>query len=683
MDVSTIRRRTPYYAQKARHLVGQMTLAEKVGLMSGHHSVAAVLLDAIRGHYNHRPIAAGGCRRRGIPPLLFCDGSRGVVSGHATCFPVAIQRGASFDVELEERVGQAIGREVRALGGNFFGGVCVNLLRHPAGGRSQETYGEDPFHVGQMGAAVTRGVQRHNVIACVKHYALNNQEESRLFLDVDCDERALREVYLPHFKACLDAGAAAVMSAYNTFRGEHLSESRHLLRTILKGEWGFQGFVISDFVWGVRDTVRAALGGLDVEMCNTRYYGRRLIEAVKRGEVPEGVVDEAAERIVGTLLLFAEARDPELYSASLVASPEHVALAREVAERSMVLLKNDSGVLPFRRETLRRVAVIGPLGDTANIGDRGSSQVHPPYVVTPLEGLRRALAGEAEVAFADGRDLGAARRLATSADAVVLVVGYTHWDEGEYIPVGPVSVGRDRDDLGLRAADEALIRAMAPLNPRTAVVLIGGSAILMESWKDAAPAILYAFYPGMEGGAALARVLLGEVNPGGKLPFTIPADPRHLPPFDKHAARATYDAYHGYTRLDRDGHTPAFAFGFGLSYTTFRLADSQFVARDGRVTATVRLTNTGPVTGDEVVQLYVGLRHSAVERPRRLLRGFTRISLTPGETRTVTLSCAADELRWYNPEAGAWELEAMPYELFIGTSSRDEDLLEGSVVLST
>jgi beta-glucosidase len=239
------------YTERAKQLVAQMNLREKVALMSGDYWFLPLILDdLILRHYNRTPIGAGGNRRLQIPQLRFCDGPRGVVSGNSTCFPVSMQRGASFDVELEERVGEAIGREVRAQGGNYFGGVCVNLLRHPAGGRAQETFGEDPFHVGQMGAALVRGVQTHNVIACVKHYALNNQENTRFKVDVTCDERTLREVYLPHFRDCLDAGAGSVMGAYNKFRGEHLCQNEYLLKTVLKGEWAFYGFVISDFVWG-------------------------------------------------------------------------------------------------------------------------------------------------------------------------------------------------------------------------------------------------------------------------------------------------------------------------------------------------------------------------------------------------------------------------------------------------
>lgn len=679
-DRHTRKAEQEYFARKASEIVAQMRLAEKVALMSGDRGLTLQAIDMLfYRHYNREPYSAGGNKRLGVPPLKFSDGPRGVVTGHATCFPVAMQRGASFDVDLERRVGEAIGKEIRALGGNYFGGVCINLLRHPAGGRGQETYGEDSFHVGHMGAALVQGVQKHNVIACVKHYALNNQENARFKIDVTCDERTLREVYLPHFKACIDAGAGSVMSAYNKFRGEYLGHNAYLLRTVLKEEWAFDGFVISDFVWGIRDTVKAATAGLDVEMPNTKFYGQRLVKAVERGDVSEAAIDDAAQRIVRTLLRFAQAADPQShYPKTLVACEEHIALAREVAEKSMVLLKNEASTLPFDKKVVKTVALIGKLGATANIGDHGSSRVHPPFVVTPLAGLKKVLGPSVQVLYHNGKKLDEAKKVAAAADAVVCVVGYTHHDEGEYM--GPGSAG-DRDQLGLHAKDVDLIKAVAPANKHTVVVLIGSSAILMEEWKASVPAIVHAFYPGMEGGTAIARVLFGEVNPGGKLPFSIPTDIHHLPAFDKNADHVEYDRYHGYTRLEKEGNRPAFAFGYGLSYTTFSQANAMFAVQGDLIEAAVDVTNTGERSGDQVLQLYVGFENSLVDRPRKLLCGFQRVSLQPGETKRVVLTCPVERLRWYNEASSSWELEAMEYQAFIGCSSQEEDLLQGAFSL--
>ena len=354
-----------------------------------------------------------------------------------------------------------------------------------------------------------------------------------------------------------------------------------------------------------------------------------------------------------------------------------MSLARQASEASMVLLKNEGPVLPLDRARVKTIAVIGALGDTANTGDHGSSLVHPPYVVTPVEGIRQLLGGSVQVRFSDGKRLDEASKLAAEAGALILVVGYTHRDEGEYIEYGPISWGGDRRDLRLHDRDVALIQALAPLNRNTIVVLMGGSAIMMEEWKGSVPAILHAFYPGMEGGTALARVLFGEVNPSGKLPFSIPTNEGHLPAFDRTAERVEYDLYHGYTKLEKEGNEPAFAFGFGLSYTTFALSDPRFAARDGQLLATVRVTNSGDRFGAEVIQLYVGFDNSAVDRPRKLLRGFKKVTLAPGEAREVEIACPVDSLRWYNPETRAWELEQMVYQAYIGTSSQSSSLLEG------
>ena len=397
---------------QARALLAQMTLAEKIKQMSGDRSFLFGGIKMARA-YNAEPVPAGENRRLGIPGIRFTDGPRGVVMYHSTCFPVAMARGASWDVELEARIGDAIGVEARAQGANYFGGVCINLLRHPGWGRAQETYGEDPHHLGEMGAALVRGVQRH-IMACIKHYACNSIERSRFKVNVVVDERTLHEVYLPHFRRCVEAGAASVMSAYNKVNGEYCSHNRRLLTGILRDEWGFDGFVLSDFVFAVRDAKAAALAGLDVEMPFPRHYGRRLARLVRTGEVPEAVVDAAVLRILRQKLRFSRIGEPGRYTQDVVAGPAHRALAREAAEQSAVLLKNDplagQPLLPIGPE-VRRIALLGRLAAVPNIGDEGSSAVHPPQVVTPLEGLRRRSPGP-EIVYVDGGNLAQAAEAA-------------------------------------------------------------------------------------------------------------------------------------------------------------------------------------------------------------------------------------------------------------------------------
>jgi beta-glucosidase len=653
-------------------LLRELSLEEKVPMLSGHGFFAQIAKDG--GRYCARLYQIGaGNERLGIPPLLFMDGPRGIAMGSSTCFPVSMARGASFDVELERRIGDAIGRELRAHGGNLFGGVCINLLRHPAWGRAQETYGEDPFLLGEMGAALVRGVQRHNVVATVKHYACNSIENARFQVDVTIDERALREVYLPHFEKCIDAGAGAVMSAYNRVNGSHCGHSRELLTRILKEDWGFDGFVYSDFVLGCRGA-DAAAAGLDVEAPDTIHFGDKLLEAVRLGAVSEQRIDDAARRVLRALLRTLASPDPERYGPEQVACSAHVELAREAAEKSIVLLRNE-GVLPFEAASLRRLLVIGALADEPNLGDHGSSRVYPREVVTPLAGLRAALP-RCEIGFERGDDAARAARLAAKADAVLLVTGYTHRDEGEYIPAelaGPAgeAVGGDRLELGLGAAQEALMLAVAAAQPKTVVALVAGSAVVMERWRERVGAILLLWYPGMQGGAALARVLLGQVDPSGRLPFTIPKRAEDLPFFDRDAKEIGYDLWHGYTRFERLGVAPAYPFGFGLGYAAFAYSAPtlRLDERADLLRVEVLVRNTSARHGTTVLQVYAGLEDRDESQPRKRLCGFRRVSLRAGEEDLVTLAVPLRQLAGFDLAARCWRLAAAAWRISTGASS--------------
>lgn len=678
----------------AAEVLADMNLEEKIFEMSGQgmdRMIARIVFEGYRA-----VVYAGGNERLKIPPLAFADGPRGIgFAPAATSFPVALARAATWDVELEARVGDAIGKEARAANVNYFAGLCVNLLRHPSWGRAQESYGEDPWLQGEMGLALMRAVQAHNVMVCAKHFALNSIENSRYDVDVSLSERALREVYLPQFKKLVDGGVESMMSAYNKFRGEYCGHSEELLTTILRDEWGFRGFVSSDWIEGLRDGVKGIQAGMEVEMPAPVHYGERVAEYLDAGLISEQDVDRVVARILRTKILWASREDERVYDRDLLAHPEHAALAREVAEDSAVLLKNDGGVLPFDRGAIAKLAVLGELAVADNTGDQVSSNVIAPYVVTPLAGLTAHLGDGARILHADASDLEGARRLAGEADAVVVVAGFRHSEEGEYVDDDGVSPrneaekkspwnlsGGDRYPLGLKPRDLELIDAVAGVNERLAVVLIAGSAVTMEDWRGRVPAILLAWYNGMEGGAALARLLFGDAVPSGKLPLTIPHDVSELPFFDPFARAIEYDLYHGYTLFDKEGREPAFAFGFGLSYTTFAFDNLQVltpeVAPGGILEVTVDVTNTGERAGAEVAQLYVGFEGSAIDRPVKLLRDFTKLELAPGETRTVALSVPTDELRWYDPEARQWRLEAMEYGVFVGPSSRSSDLLRSS-----
>ncbi|MFL6206171.1 MAG: beta-glucosidase family protein [Acidimicrobiales bacterium] len=699
---------------RAAALVAQMTDDERRWCLDGDIPFWAGMADLGTGGYHRRPFLAARVERLGVPGFRFSDGPRGVVVGNATAFPVTMARGATWDVDLEERIGDAIGLELRAVGADLYGGVCVNALRHPAWGRAQETYGEDPHHLGEMGAALTRGVQRH-VMATVKHFACNSMENARFQVDVRVDEAALHEVYLPHFKRIVDEGVACVMSAYNAVNGEWCGESPTLLTEILRDRWHFDGFVISDWIFGLRDAAASVNAGLDVEMPARMVRYENLAAAMERGEVDAGAVERAAGHTVAAMLRHATdpTRDRSPVSEDVLASTEHRALAREAATKAIVLLRNEPVdghlLLPLDATSLARVAVIGHLADARNLGDGGSSDVYAPSVVTHLAGLRAALP-HAEVGFADGADLEAAKELAAAADVAIVVVGYTRADEGEYIgqagtshlaalmpeadeldvveafharladdhvprpdtiPGGDAlgfSTGGDRERLTLHDADEALIAAVASATPRSVVALVAGSAVLTEGWRQTVPAMLQVWYSGMEGGHGFADVLLGRVDATGRLPFSVPTDSAHLPDFDRDAEAAVYDRWHGYWRLARDRRAPAFPFGFGLSYTSWVLGATTADADATTVTVTARLSNTGERPGADVLQVYAG-RKADPDRPARRLVGFRRVELDAGQSADVVVEVPWDRLRVW--EDGGWALPAGTYTFEVGRHSAD------------
>ncbi len=676
--------------EAAGRLIGRMTDREVLGLLDG--DSPRRLLPVIPVLLGRRPFVAGAVSRLGIPGIRFSDGTRGVVIGPSTAFPATIARAATWDPSLEERIGIAIGLETRARGANYSASVCVNLLRHPAWGRAQECYGEDPVLTGRMASALTRGVRVH-VMACVKHFALNSMENERFEVDVSVDEHALHEVYLPHFKAVIDAGADSVMSAYNRVRGEYMDLNRILLTDVLRHEWGFPGFVTSDWVFGTHDAIGSLEAGMDVEMPLRLLRARDLPVALRNGDVDRETVMRSARRILRTSVLHAATRQAQPLSAELIASPAHRALARQAAAESIVMLKNEfTGAAPLLplAPTTRHLAVIGRLAARANLGDHGSSRVRPPSTVSPLQGLREALP-HVRITATAGRDERAAAAAAAAAETAIVIIGLDQHDEGESVVTGGVDVGvlgrafrsgplrrllvalahlasrfvrgGDRTSLDLRPADVRLIRAVAAANPRTVVVLIGGSAILTEAWRDRVPALLLAWYGGMEGGRALANVLTGTAEPGGRLPFVLPTDAGHLPPFDSSAKTVVYDDRWGQRRLDGDGNAPAFPFGFGLGYTTIehRLLDHSFDDTGG--TAEVLVTNTGDRKGSTVVQVYAA--DVSNRRPVAQLLGFRKVTLEPGAETTVQVSLDAGPTlqrdpatRRWSPRAGDWALLA-------------------------
>lgn len=704
-------------AEAARHLVATLTEYEKLWCLDGDAPTWAGLKFLADDGYHKSVFIGAELERIGFPGIRFSDGPRGAVVGNATAFPVAMARGAAWDPELEERIGDAIGRELRAVGANLTGAVCINLLRHPAWGRAQETYGEDPHQVGELGAAFTRGLQRH-VMACVKHFACNSMENARFSVDVRVDDVALHEVFLPHFRRVIDEGAASVMSAYNSVNGEWCGQSHDLLTTVLRDEWGFEGFVISDWILGLRDAVTSVTAGLDIEMPYRMVRQQHVPAALERGELSWSDIDVIVERIIATLLRFDQVLSAPSPAAEVLGAPEHRALAREAAARSAVLLRNEAvggaPVLPLA--TTQRVAVIGRLADTVNLGDGGSSDVWDLECRTVADGFRARFA---DVVVDDGSDLDRAAAVASQADVAVVVVGYTYLDEGEYIgetdpalvamfPPGDepdvvdrfqaqlaglphtekparmadrprmFSRGGDRTSLRLLPADVELIRAVAAANERTVVVVQAGSAVVCSEWLGAVPAVVQAWYGGCEAGPGLVDVLVGDVEPSGRLPFTVPADEADLPAFDIDATEFTYDRWHGWWRAERHGIAPAFSFGFGLSYTSFELAGASASIDDDRVVVRGEVRNTGDRDGSDLVVVMAELPDP--EAPARLV-GFTRVPVAAGSSGAFEVVVPRSRLATRDSATRSWRPAAGAHTFVVARFAGDPGAVRSTLEL--
>lgn len=799
-------------ADPVRAVLDAMTLEEKAGMLAGTDD----------WHFR-------GVPRLGVPSIRVTDCGHGVTlcgdrSSPATCFPTGIGMASTWNETLMRRVGEALGRETRALGCSMMLGPMINLHRVPLNGRSFETFSEDPVLAGRLGAAIIRGIQSVGVAACVKSVTANNQQRDQEKNSSEVDERTLRELYLRAFEIAHDLGRpAAIMTSYNRLNGRTTAESPWLLTEVIKGEWGFDGLIVSD--WRAVRSPAALTSGLDVEMPGPGKWlnTQAVLRAVADGTLTAAQLDEKVARILGVLLTYG--RDETDTAGGALDTPEHRTLAREVAEESIVLLKNDGGLLPLDRREIRKLLVVGPNASEARIGGGGSASVTPFYSVSPLAGLRELLGDAVEVQFLEGCSIvgtmepvrsglehlngdggwhgglraeffndgdtagtpdaawvvpdvncswgwaapgpgvrrtnyavrfsgrlvpratgvhkfgvfaqegcvrfrtggdwlvnewpgeasfeddyssryrvveveltagvpveitleyakraarGAARlewqepgapdpliRVAEAAkwaDAVVVCAGLSNLLEGG---------SRDRADMDLPASQQKLIETCAAANPRTVVVLNNGGPLAMP-WADRVPAVLEAWYPGQEGGRAIARMLFGDVNPSGRLPDTLARR------FEDHASSRNYpgdgtrvvyeEGLHvGYRHFDAAGVEPHFPFGFGLSYTTFRVERPQLHARDGAARISARVTNTGARPGQCVVQFYVGAPSGgAVPRPPKELRGFRKVMLEPGASAEVAYEPSPRDFAHYEVGQG-WRVEPGEYQLLVGEHSR-------------
>lgn len=693
--------------ERVEDALSRMTLEEKVGIL-----------------HAQSKFSSAGVPRLGIPELWCTDGPHGIrpevlwdewnqagwTNDSCVAFPALTCLAATWNEDMSALYGKSIGEEARYREKDVLLGPGVNIYRTPLNGRNFEYMGEDPYLASKMVVPYVQQVQENGVAVCVKHFALNNQEAKRHEYDAVVDDRTLHEIYLPAFKAAVQEGGAwSVMGAYNLYRGQHLCHNEYMLNGILKGDWGFDGAVISDW-GGTHDTAEAITNGLDLEFgtwtnglsgaasntYDSYYLADPYLAALRSGEASADVLDDKVRRVLR--LIFKTAMNTRKPFGSLC-SPEHYEAARRIAGEGIVLLKNDGGVLPLDLSSAGRIAVIGENAIKMMTVGGGSSSLKVQHECTPLEGILAAADGKAEIVYergyvgdvsgryngvVTGQDLSESRSeqqliddavaLASASDAVIFVGGLNksaHQDCED----------SDRYGLGLPYAQDKVISALAKVNPNLVVVIVSGNAVAMP-WADEVNGIVEAWFGGSQAGHALADVLFGKVNPSGKLPFTFPEKledngAHALGAYDPESDTAEYKEgiYVGYRWADKMQVKPLFAFGHGLSYTDFSYGGakcSKSVVRSGAdIQVSVDVTNIGQVAGKEVVQLYIGDDESSVDRPVRELKGFRKVELEPGETKTVTFTVTPDMLKFYDTASGGWILEPGRFTVYVGSSSTD------------
>lgn len=674
--------------------------------------------------------SSAGVPRLGIPELWTDDGPHGVrpevlwdewdqagwTNDSCIAFPALTALAATWDRDVSRLYGKSLGEEARYRKKDVLLGPGVNIYRTPLNGRNFEYMGEDPYLAAKMVVPCIKGLQSNGVAACLKHFALNNNEVNRHTSNVIVDDRALYEIYLPAFKEAVDSGVWSVMGAYNLYKDQHLCHNRYILNDILKGEWGFDGAVISDW-GGTHDTEQAIYNGLDLEFgswtdglsqgtnnaYDNYYLAMPYLKLIKAGKVGTKELDEKARRVLR--LMYRTVMDNNRPYGSLC-SPEHSEAARHIGEEGIVLLANRGNVLPMKLDGRKKVAVIGENAVKMMTVGGGSSSLKARYEISPLDGLRKRLAGKADVVYARGyvgdttgeyngvttgqnladdrtpeQLIAEAVDVAKDADYVIFVGGLNKDNHQD-------CEDSDRAGLELPYNQDAVIEALAAVNPNLIVVNISGNAVAMP-WVDKVPAIVQAWFLGSEGGNALASVLTGDVNPSGKLPMTFPA---RLSDVGAHAVgqypgtprndgsnivdiEYREGIFVGYRWADKNKIQPLFPFGHGLSYTTFDYGKATIDKTEGTAddvfTVSIPVTNTGDRAGREIVQLYVSDLKTTLPRPVKELKGFKKISLEPGQTETVTFEISRDDLSYFDADKHAWVVDPGKFEALVGASSRD------------
>lgn len=688
--------------KKIDSLISEMTLEEKIGMLHGKSM-----------------FATGGVERLGIPELNMADGPLGIReeisrdswapagwdNDFATYYPAGSGLSATWNPDLSFLFGNSVGEEARARDKDMLLSPAINIIRTPVGGRTYEYFTEDPFLNKKMTVPFVIGLQNNDVMACIKHYAANNQETNRDYVDVQIDERTLREIYLPAFKASVtEANAYSFMGAYNKFRGEYLCENDYMLNKILRDEWGFKGVVVSDWA-AVHSTVKSLESGLDIEMgtpkpFNEFFLADKLIEAAKAGEISEEEINLHVKRIL-RLLFQVKAIDGENRAKGSIATEAHYQDAYNIAAESIVLLKNAAEALPIQTDQIKSIAVIGNNAIKTNANRGFGAGVKTKREVTPLEGLQNRLPESVSINFAEGYlerysennndikenvthngpvpideldedKLNEAIEAAKTSDVAIVFAGSNRDYETE---------ASDRRDLSLPFAQEELIKKIMDVNPNTIVVFITGGPFDIEDINTRANTVVWSWFNGSEGGNALADVLLGNVNPSAKLPWTLPKkledSPAHATnsfPGDE-VVKYEEGLLVGYRWFDTKNVEPLYPFGFGLSYTNFEISnvktDKETYQNDDVISVIATVNNTGKVEGKEVIQVYVSKPNSKVERAAKELKGFSKLNIEAGSSKTSKIKIPVKELAYYNVSTKSWEVEKGDYTLSVGNSSRD------------
>ncbi len=711
--------------KKIDQIIAQMTLEEKVNMLHSKTNMSSAGVERLGIADMHYADGPFGIREEGVPNGFQ---SAGWKLDSATYFPTGSALAATWSREMAYLYGTGMGTEARLRGKDVILGPAVNIQRLPVGGRTYEYLSEDPILSAALSLQYTLGVQDKGTAVCIKHFAVNNQETNRGSVDAQLDERTLREIYLKPFEsAVVEGGAMSVMPAYNKVNGDYCSENEHLLNEILRGEWGFKGFTVSDW-GGTHSTMGAMLHGLNVQMTGSNYLGQPVIDSIKVGKLTEEMVNEKVKQIL-RVRYAVEAIPDDVANTKMTSQPECQDIAKQVAEKSIVLLKNQGGVLPIAK-SVKKIAVIGQNAVLKTQSGGMGAGVKALYEVTPLEGICKRAGADIQVTYAPGYKNFPGRRwgppsatanpleaaaideaadpdlcaeavaLAKEADLVIFFGGTNKSIETE---------GSDRQNIDLPTGQNEVVAALYAANPNLVTVLISGGPTDLRQLEPVSPAIVQGWWNGTEGGTALAEVLFGDIAPSGKLPFTFPAKLEDSPAYamgnfpdktqggdlftlmyrqdrtrmtreqiqemmakmPKPVSKYTEGFLVGYRWFDTKNVKPMYAFGHGLSYVDFEYGAVKAAAKKDVVKVTFNLTNKGGMTADEVVQLYVARPEATVEWPAKELKAFDRVTLAAGETKTVTLEIPVKDLRYWNVDKNAWDLEHGKLVLLLAAASDD------------